>query len=173
MLTKLAYKSHSNMMQTAYSDPSFLDYFLFAVEIIKGIPDIHVRDIYYWFNSGLTPLGNILLLSADLNYALSSEIHLISRFVMVWLEALKQAGIDLETYGRREREILVEMNYIILIPYLEWRLIDFKFGPSPEDWEFYFGEPIHEYVGEFWKLVEDPPLHIPGALVDDDNHDDD
>ncbi|KAF3069744.1 hypothetical protein GL218_07876 [Daldinia childiae] len=90
--------------------------------------------------------------------------------VRVWLEALEQAGIDLEAYGRREHEIFVERKYEFYTAYYrEMRPIGFKFGPKPEDWEFYFYEPIDDYFSEFWKLIEDPPIRVPGSWVDDDD----
>jgi hypothetical protein len=97
--------------------------------------------------------------------------------LLAWLKVLKNCGIDLETYGRKQalifsredaawpgREILLCQNcglYYRLGLYL--RLIGFEFGPNPEDWKFWFSEPTDQLVGEFWDMVEHPERRMPGA----------
>ncbi|RYP07837.1 hypothetical protein DL765_008990 [Monosporascus sp. GIB2] len=39
----------------------------------------------------------------------------------------------------------------------------YKYGPEPEDWDVYWSEPTDEFAGDFWELVENPPLQVPGA----------
>lgn len=47
------------------------------------------------------------------------------------------------------------------------RLASFKYGPRPEDWHLIWGVDSDEFAGEFWDLIENPPLRIPGGWVDD------
>ncbi|KAK6948976.1 hypothetical protein Daesc_009048 [Daldinia eschscholtzii] len=112
------------------------------------------------------------------NNYLAFAVEPFNLMIMEWLKALALAGVDLEAYGRREYAILLDdysLRYIVAYSHsysgilrLKIYLIRFKFGPKPEDWEFYFNEPTDEFAGDFWKLVEDPPLRIPGAWVEDD-----
>lgn len=89
------------------------------------------------------------------------------------LEVISEAGIDLEEYGRRESELLVPY-----VPYYRsWTdftttpsnpyLVSIKYGPRPEDWDFTWDLLVEEFAGEFWEMLENQPLHIPGAWVDD------
>jgi hypothetical protein len=97
--------------------------------------------------------------------------------LLAWLEILKNFGVDLEAYGRKEasilssedvewpgREILLcrrcGLNYRFGL-YL--RLIGFAFGPNPKDWKFWFSDPTDQLVGEFWDMVEHPERRMPGA----------
>ncbi|KAI0843876.1 hypothetical protein F5Y00DRAFT_267139 [Daldinia vernicosa] len=158
-----------------YSDAGFRGCFAFAVDIIKETPDIHAFSSCeeYPLETRGTAMVNMLqgIRCAYCVIRTSTQSYPISKLARGWLEALKQAGVDLEAYGRREHEIFVEKNYSTAIDYYdESHLVDFQFGPNPEDWEFYFCRPIDDYVGEFWKLVEDPPIRVPGSWVDGDDH---
>ena len=48
------------------------------------------------------------------------------------------------------------------------RLKGFKYGPRPEDWSLIWDMEWEELVGDFWKMVEDRTVEMPGAWVDDD-----
>jgi hypothetical protein len=103
--------------------------------------------------------------------------------LLAWLEVLKNFGVDLEAYGRKEASILSREDIewsgreIFLYrrdaynaynayyhPYgLYLRLIGFEFGPNPEDWKFWFSDPTDQLVGDFWDMVEHPERSMPGA----------
>lgn len=98
---------------------------------------------------------------------------ILIRVVRLFLESASEAGIDLEEYGRRESELLVPyVSY-----YRSWKdftttpsnpyLVSIKYGPRPEDWDFTWDLLVEEFAGEFWEMLENQPLHIPGAWVDD------
>ncbi|KAI0377506.1 hypothetical protein F5Y04DRAFT_291741 [Hypomontagnella monticulosa] len=98
-----------------------------------------------------------------------------SLFLKPWVEALEAAGVDLVTYGQLEHDLLVksgppnEMEWPFWFWMCEARffyLVGFEFGPTPEDWVFYWNEPSDGFAGDFWNLIEDPPLHMPGSWVD-------
>ncbi|KAI8629468.1 hypothetical protein F5Y19DRAFT_83329 [Xylariaceae sp. FL1651] len=98
-----------------------------------------------------------------------------------WLRLVKEANIDLLRYGCRENELL-RTNGVIrdttrwncssrsLIWDESWsanqRLIGFKIGSEVEDWDVLWNEPTDEFAGDFWYLVEDCYLHVPGAWCD-------
>ncbi|KAK7955656.1 uncharacterized protein PG986_004878 [Apiospora aurea] len=99
-----------------------------------------------------------------------------------WIAMLIEAGVDVEEYGRREWDILKDTNpksYISFTAGPRWRkdhelpfkanelyLYGFKYGPNVEDWDILCNEPTDRFAGEFWDLVEDRPLDIPGAWYD-------
>ncbi|KAK1962144.1 hypothetical protein LY78DRAFT_266548 [Colletotrichum sublineola] len=101
---------------------------------------------------------------------------------LIWLEDLKAAGIDLAEYGRQELEIYLAHDslqdrrwfYGYTIYFSKpitsgWKLVEFTYGSEPRDWKFTWDLDAWEYSGDFWELVENPPLHIPGGWVDDES----
>ncbi|RYP89920.1 hypothetical protein DL770_003941 [Monosporascus sp. CRB-9-2] len=95
---------------------------------------------------------------------------------------LKAAGINVTGYGCREMELLrdtaLTRDFVPCRLYYQaqpwkvpdpvWRgvsirLMGYKYGPEPEDWDVYWSEPTDEFAGDFWELVENPPLQVPGA----------
>ncbi|KAJ4148267.1 hypothetical protein LMH87_002746 [Akanthomyces muscarius] len=45
-------------------------------------------------------------------------------------------------------------------------LAAFSYGPEPKDWKFTWELQWEEMVGQFWELIDNPPLKLPGAWVD-------
>ncbi|KAI0025523.1 hypothetical protein F4780DRAFT_338438 [Xylariomycetidae sp. FL0641] len=109
----------------------------------------------------------------------------LTTVVCCWLEDLQACGVNLETYGRNEKDLLLsittqnhyrlpwEQSMIIIrgTPGLHpvegiddpliIRLLGFAYGPRPEDWKFYWDMGAEAYAGEFWHLIEHPPLPQP------------
>jgi hypothetical protein len=141
-----------------------------------------------------TPDGTALMIVVDGAFVFSSDKRLFSNerpsleetlrkpgkgkiALLAWLEVLKNFGVDLEAYGRKESSILsredVEWPGREILLYrkgayyrrcgLYLRLIGFEFGPNPEDWKFWFSDPTDQLVGEFWDMVEHPERRTPGA----------
>lgn len=98
----------------------------------------------------------------------------------IWLEDLQACGTDLEEYGRCELALFQDDAWL-----RDWRwsylelgpecanakgpqLESFSFGPQPGDWVFRWDDAVEEFVREFWELVDDTTLPIPGAWVDDE-----
>jgi len=114
------------------------------------------------------------------------------RLLRQWLRIIKGSGEDLDEYGSIENNILHDPDLCIgrsvslvqpssrdqdrdsdVYPYFlghrqVWYIIGFKFGPHIQDWEIWWNEPTDEFAGEFWKLVEDPPCHVPGQWYEDE-----
>jgi hypothetical protein len=90
-----------------------------------------------------------------------------------WAHELQLAGQDLQAYGRWEQELLSNMYRGIFWYPNKWdeewsvtiRLMNFEFGPCPQDWQIWFSTSMYESTGEFWEAAEDeePALDIPGA----------
>ena len=105
----------------------------------------------------------------------------------MWISSLKHAGADLLKYGRRENQLLLQHDldsrdsmrclwfreiengrrahraWLLRIPVY---ILGYKYGPEPEDWDIYWNEPSDAYAGDFWNLIENPPLRIPGSWED-------
>ncbi|RYO82477.1 hypothetical protein DL766_006336 [Monosporascus sp. MC13-8B] len=117
-------------------------------------------------------------------YLLSKGLDLWAKdhYGIAWVGSLKAAGINVTGYGCREMELLRDTSLtrdsIPCLGYYQeckwdvpdpvWRgvsirLMGYKYGPEPEDWDVYWSEPTDEFAGDFWELVENPPLQVPGA----------
>ncbi|RFU26959.1 hypothetical protein B7463_g9381, partial [Scytalidium lignicola] len=104
--------------------------------------------------------------------------------VRLWATELKYCGVDLVSYGRRELSLLKggfsENIFYVYVgldrgsrgvqegrgDYLPWRIINFKFGPSPSDWKVWTTNPVDEFAGEFWNLIERPEERMPGSWIE-------
>jgi len=95
-----------------------------------------------------------------------------------WTEDLQISKIDLSVYGKMERKLLLEGKDANCLCYSSvidnsgccsttWRLEDFKYGPKPQDWRFYWDLGVEALVADFWYMVENPPLHVVGEWVED------
>ncbi|EXF83553.1 hypothetical protein CFIO01_00695 [Colletotrichum fioriniae PJ7] len=105
-----------------------------------------------------------------------------SIYLRKWLEDVQISDHDLEEYGRREmeyfkcevrlREERLRTCSETMEPDSGMRLVSFTYGSEPKDWNLVWSLEAEEYAGEFWDLIENPPLHVPGGWVDDDISDD-
>jgi hypothetical protein len=113
--------------------------------------------------------------------------HYLREYIRAWLEDLRKAGHDLEAYGKAE--VGVSRDQGLSDSSLDWppqpratgssegpyRWKGFKYGPRPGDWDLIWeSDPaVEEFASDFWDLVENPPLAVPGAWIDDDGDDTD
>lgn len=115
---------------------------------------------------------------------LGSRLAKCERAVQMWLNILKECGIDLIEYGRQElqrlkdqkigwefriyRDVQHDRSYLqTKNGSFEVRLIGFKYGSEPGDWKLWWSEPTDSLVGDFWKEVEPEPLCMPGSWDED------
>ncbi|KAK2016496.1 hypothetical protein LZ32DRAFT_80181 [Colletotrichum eremochloae] len=109
------------------------------------------------------------------------KLRAVQKAFLIWLEDVQAAGIDLAEYGRQELEIYLAHDSLQSRRWFHeyssdpglitsgWKLVGFTYGPEPRDWKFTWDLDAWEYSGDFWELVENPPLHIPGGWVDDES----
>ncbi|KAK2599132.1 hypothetical protein QQS21_005393 [Conoideocrella luteorostrata] len=94
-----------------------------------------------------------------------------------FLEDVSRAGINLVEYGRKELSLLMSTESARSVRYAftdynsRWStigpyLVSMKYGPNPEDWEYIWDYMVEEFAGDFWEMVDNPPLAIPGGWVD-------
>ncbi|KAI2620421.1 hypothetical protein GGR54DRAFT_601038 [Hypoxylon sp. NC1633] len=161
------------------TDYDIESWFHFAVEIIKYTPNVHaVSDLGDAGRRPITAFYWILDFHFWDFFEHSKLRYLAEALIVVsirWLEALEEAGVDLVAYGCREHELLLDPHGHqglgrLCGPSMDFQiyLIGFKYGSKPTDWEIYWEEPTDRFAGEFWALIENPPLRIPGSWVDDD-----
>jgi hypothetical protein len=104
--------------------------------------------------------------------------------IKTFLKDLEASGIDIDTYGRREKEIhdtqLIQRDfpyYFNCKPWHQmrkplrctvttWHLVGFTYGPSPDDWCFWGSDPTDVFAGDFWHMLENPWERMPGAWVE-------
>ena len=86
-----------------------------------------------------------------------------------WLGDLRDCGVDLYEYGRREEEIYQENNasreldsWVLYIHCGIWKLVSFIYGSSPNDWRLQL-EWRPEERDEHGQQVQE----IPGSWVED------
>lgn len=103
---------------------------------------------------------------------LQSIDEAISSSVLDWLEILQDCKVDLASYGQREHEIIFggarHRHAIRAGRGGSCMWTGFSWGPEPEDWTIHLDPVVERYARDFWQLVDDPLLHIPGAWVDDE-----
>ncbi|KAI1329416.1 hypothetical protein F5Y16DRAFT_365952 [Xylariaceae sp. FL0255] len=98
-------------------------------------------------------------------------------FLKVWLAIVQSAGYDLQEYGRRENELLHCTGFRykrwlygqITVEWSSKILRGYVYGPNPQDWKILWTCTENTYFLDFWKLVEDPPVLIPGGWLDSDD----
>ncbi|GAB7350506.1 hypothetical protein MBLNU459_g1100t1 [Dothideomycetes sp. NU459] len=85
-------------------------------------------------------------------------------------------GVDILEFGREEERVIRTLENKELIPrwYNEFetivRMTGFSYGPRVEDWQIWLSNPLDEWAGEFWDMVEHPERRsLPGAWVDEDS----
>ncbi|KAJ3495467.1 hypothetical protein NLG97_g3376 [Lecanicillium saksenae] len=97
------------------------------------------------------------------------------RALRYWLQDLRDSGIDLIEYGRGEKRIFTETEWIRSLRFCftigelsheGCKLADFSYGPEPKDWKFEWELERDEIAGEFWEMIEDPTRSMVGAWID-------
>jgi hypothetical protein len=183
----IIFRLEENMVRHQLSEVELPRWLSFAEEIIRHSQDLHVlepRRIWetqFMFRSKkpdegiFSPLVRIIC-----NYTLYHGLNCCMKTIRIWLYVLKKTGVDLCEYGDRENKLLqgnqqqIKRDFIWRLKlrysgrYIDgtWRLLGFKVGPEPEDWDIWWDEPTDKFAGDFWTLVDDPPLFIPGEWVE-------
>jgi len=74
-----------------------------------------------------------------------------------WESLSLQKKVSLWCYKKDDKddnENSVQYRQALLVIEFDIRLINFKYGPSPNDWIFWFSEPSDPFAGDFWAMIE-------------------
>ena len=140
--------------------------------IISG-SHLHERG---WGN--MSPLLTILYAFGYFSERPLAELFPLLEFISkIWLELLHELGNDLVEYGQKESHMhncsIYEEDSTHFLgrgdhmrPHY-YQLISFSYGPSPEDWKFWFTEmkewEVCKYLPQFWIMIDHPEWAMPGA----------
>ncbi|KAK7978784.1 hypothetical protein PG988_006274 [Apiospora saccharicola] len=129
-------------------------------------------------------------------YAKRSKSETMTRSgLRQWLQIVKDAGVDLYEYGQKENDLLKSQFWSARTIFLwhgsgvlqsesnnkstrwnsmhyrlKWYLYGFKIGSDPEEWNILWNEPTDDFAGDFWALVENRSLDIPGAWYEEEGN---
>lgn len=108
----------------------------------------------------LTPLA-VLVERRVAEYYPDEELE-FDLLLQAWSRMLAACGADLMAYGASETATRCT--------YRNWtgrpKILGFTYGPQPADWHFLFPVKREHYIGQFWRMVEEPQLDIPGAWIE-------
>lgn len=102
--------------------------------------------------------------------SIESDEEPLLRAMSIWLETLYACNVDLVKYGEREHEIIFgggKYYHDMNTEEIPRRWSGFTYGPRPEDWKLHLDFMVERFAGDFWDMIENPALHVPGAWVDD------
>ncbi|CAG9983958.1 unnamed protein product [Clonostachys byssicola] len=99
---------------------------------------------------------------------------LLSSGIYLWLDKVAESGMNMATYGRKEKETLILqkrqnpacLEYVVRAQDSQARnpavfddilpicLFDFEYNKAVEYWHFHWGVDVDRLAGEFWDVIE-------------------
>ncbi|KAH6999568.1 hypothetical protein EDB80DRAFT_724903 [Ilyonectria destructans] len=162
--------------------------------ILKYYPELSHQPIGTAFSAII--VGTLLsLYNWDGYEAKNDWMYQLNTALRNWLEDLSIAGVDLIEYGRIEMAILSSLNtseksFITLCGFVvqisgnwfrtkrwdyyqigHFKLESFTYGPKPTDWSYVWDYPTENFSGEFWEMIDNMSLKVPGSWVEDSDSD--
>jgi hypothetical protein len=85
-----------------------------------------------------------------------------------YISELMLLGIDMATIIEIERNVLARQKERtraagFRVPHELSRIIGINYGPKADDWHLWLSNPLDEWAGEFWDMLDHPERAIPGA----------
>ncbi|KAI0445164.1 hypothetical protein F4803DRAFT_508744 [Xylaria telfairii] len=172
-------------------DSVIVEWASLADTIISNTPNIHhihkyqetVPNQRWTYSPRLTPLM-ALIKPAVHSCEFGGFARKGSGRLNLWLSKVQSSGYDLEEYGRRENELLMDKeleldNVCVFLRYDRQReawergidgcIRGYQYGPEPKDWKILWSFPEKSYAADFWRLVEDGSQLVPGAVSNSRN----
>ncbi|KAG4256137.1 hypothetical protein FPRO03_05085 [Fusarium proliferatum] len=159
------------------NEKTFHDWRCLARKALIGVSPldiVHPHDGAFW---NLTTILEVLWKRQCLLHPFARWIQ---HAVPLWLEDVAAAGINLEEYMSLEllysREFgqdtvckgtKVEVQPGVRLPESGPSLVILSVGPRANDWSFSWDPCVEELSGEFWSMLEDAQIKVPGAWVDE------
>jgi hypothetical protein len=155
-------------------------------DLVKGGSELHALTIGWEGTPMFHVIGGYLGYSSPDCFIYDGCSKRISKKILpmplrTWLEQLKGAGVDLVEYGKGEKCVLErpyanrEWDYLEFDKRNRWeavgfdlRLINFTYGPEPDDWKFWFAPVIKDYFMDFWDMIDHPERAVPGAWQEEE-----
>ncbi|PMD22508.1 hypothetical protein NA56DRAFT_598150 [Hyaloscypha hepaticicola] len=110
----------------------------------------------------------------------STDTFLDAIPMKLWLKVLREAGVNLFKYGKEEKSLLQCGDTNSEFYYRYWhnsmrpclRLINFTYGPDPEDWKFWIEPVMRDYFMDFWQMIDHAGRAMPGAWKEEYSYED-
>ncbi|RBA20931.1 hypothetical protein FPRO05_08378 [Fusarium proliferatum] len=159
------------------NDKSFPDWRCLARKALLGVSPL---NIVHPHEGALCNLTSILKALWKLQFRLFPFTRWIQNAVILWLEDVAVAGINLEEYMSLEllysldfqknsvcKDMKMKIRPGARLPEFGPSLVILSVGPRAGDWSFSWDPCVEELSGDFWTALEDIPIKMPGAWVDE------
>lgn len=119
---------------------------------------------------------------ASMTIVNTGQLHgALQTALSIWITALSSCSTDLLAYGREERRLYeqglteFQQRWAQLTNENDCRfsLIGITYGPLPEHWSFWWSCEYEDYAGEFWEMIENQRIKLPGSWVEESADPDD
>lgn len=92
--------------------------------------------------------------------------YYISELMLFGIDMATIIDIERETPARnKERRRLGRCHHLMRNWYI-YDILAIDYGLKPEDWHMWLSNPLDEWAGEFWDMIDHPERAIPGAWED-------
>ena len=90
----------------------------------------------------------------------------------LYISELMILGIDMATVIDVEKKVLARLEEKrtlrgISLPGIQFKVIAIDYGLKADDWCLWLSNPLDEWAGEFWDMIDHPERAIPGAWHQD------
>ncbi|KAI9376520.1 hypothetical protein BJX61DRAFT_538758 [Aspergillus egyptiacus] len=151
-------------------------------EAVSASANLHKKG--YRYNHYYTPLNDFLYTFSRMHPAGPRQLRSWDDALRIWVSEVKLAGVDLVTYGGNElacydsmhqpefpvwiwnRKITRVLHYFSSAWCQQCRMLGFHYGPEPEDWYIWVTNPVDDFAGEFWEMLEREEEIMPGTWID-------
>jgi len=135
------------LTSVAYSD-------IFA---LIGSPIVVFIDTYLW-------------LSRDQDDSVQSEIRRITSGLRCYMSEMLRLGINVNTIietERQGRQLNYDQQITSYVRDGSYSVFGLGSGSEANDWHLWLSNPLDEWAGEFWDMIDHPERAIPGAFEEE------
>lgn len=87
----------------------------------------------------------------------------ISEMMLLGINMATVIDIERKVLARQEEESVTRGIWNDGKPY---KIIAIDYGPKADDWYLWLSNPLDEWAGEFWDMVDHPERAVPGAWIE-------